>query len=501
MSLVPRASALLVGALACAPPPSTTSSSAPSGDAPAQTGDDLSNAPLGQGAEGTCALDKDAFAAIAQPEPGAVGSVVRVEWQAPAARHTWVRFADSLGIEREVAADADGGVTLRGLLPDTDVTYRLVAEIDGVLWCDDLRTAHTTALPVGMPELALTLGDSGAVSDAFLALPILTAERRFAAVVDTAGQLVWAWELPDDVATNSAAYRVDFSLDGESILVNAQAAPGQPGAIWRVPWDGNGIHEMLIDNIHRDFAELPDGTLAFLGWESRELADGSLLRGDVVFERSPDGTQRVAWNMWEHFDHGLGPSVPLDMIDAPGVAEWAHANGLTWDQSTDSYLISLPEFGDPSAPAPLGSLISVDRATGETNWELSNTRGDFAAASPDVMLEAPHSVQLVDGGLLTFNRGTPDSCSRATEIALDFESGEAWVDWESRSDRCIHVVFLGDAIRLDDGNTVVMYSSAGQLDIVDQQGRPLWSLQSDLGAAFGFVDHRSRLYGAPLSSH
>ena len=501
MPMVPRASALLIGALACSTPPATSPAGAPSGDAPAETGDDLSNAPLGQGAEGACALDKGAFASIAQPELGAVGSVVRVEWEAPTADHTWVRFADSLGIEREVAADALGGATLRGLLPDTDISYRLVAEIDGALWCDDLRTARTTAMPVGMPELALTVGDASAVSDAFLAMPILTAERRFAAVVDTAGQLVWAWELPADVAARSAAYRVEFSLDGESILVNTQAAPGQPGAIWRVPWDGREIDEILLDNVHRDFAELPDGTLAFLGWETRELENGSLLRGDVVFERSPDGTQRVAWNMWEDFDHGLGPSVPLDVIDAPGVSEWAHANGLTWDQSTDSYLISLPEFGDDRAAAPLGSLVSVDRATGETNWELSNTRGDFAPASAEVMLEAPHSVQLVDGGLLTFNRGTPDSCSRATEIALDFESGEAWVDWESRSERCVHVVFLGDAIRLDDGNTVVMYSSAGQLDIVDRQGHPVWSLQSDLGGAFGFVDHRSRLYGAPISGH
>ena len=454
---------------------------------------------LGAGGEAPCVADEGAFSAIHAEQPGAVGSVVRVEWEASDTPRSWVRYTDSLGQQRDVPADASGGATLRGLLPETEVDYRVVAEIDGGLVCSDLRTATTTALPVGLPELARTVGEPGDVTPAFLAMPVLTAERRFAVVVDTLGQIVWAWELPRDVAARSAAYRVDFSLDGESILVNAMAAPGDPGAIWRVPWDGVDIDEMRFDNLHRDFVELPDGTLAFLGWESRRLDDGSLLRGDVLFEMAPDGELDVAWNIWEDYDHGLGPTEVLPEVDTPGVVEWAHANGVNWDADTDAWLLSLPELGshEEGAPPP-GSLLSVDRQTATTNWELSHSRGDFDWDGGDFLLEASHSVQLTDQGVLTFNRGSADSCSRATEIALDPSAGEAEIIWESRSEDCIHVVFLGDAKRLPDGDTVVMYSSAGQLDIVDRQGVTRWSLQTDLGAGFGFVDYRTRLYGAPV---
>ncbi len=450
----------------------------------------------GEGDAGACAIDPAAFQSIGAAEPAEIATVIRVSWQAPEATRTWVRYTDSLGLQRDVPMDSLGGVSLRGLQPDAAVPYRLVAEIDGALYCTDTLQATTGALPGGLPELVLS-GDPDAVSPAFMAITILTPDKRFAVVVDTLGQIVWAWEPPAEIAHTQPIFRAAFSLDGEAILVNTQGSPGDPGALWRVPWSGADIQTHLFENIHRDFVELPDGGLAFLGWESRSTEGGELLRGDVVFELSPAGDLTQTWNVFDDFPHDLGTTTPLGYIDGPGVREWTHANALSYDSSTGAYLIGLPELTENGSSLPPGSLISVDRDSRALNWELSYQRGDFDLDSPD-LIEAPHSLQRVEGGLLVFNRGGPQSCSRANEIALDFEAGEATSVWSSLSDQCVHTTFLGEAHRLPDGDTILQYSSAGQLDLAGEDGTAKWRLQADLGAGFGFVDYRSRLYGAPL---
>lgn len=480
--------ALLTLLSACAPPTSGTDTAAP---------DDTGPTALQDGEQGAC-IERDGAVVDRKVEPASwVGGAARISWSAPGASRTWVRFTDSLGIDRDLPADDAGGATLRGVTPGSDVDVRVVAEVDGELFCTPVFSAPVSSLPPGLPELQVTTFDRGEISPAFFATSVLTGTGRFAVVLNSLGEIVWAWQPPADVAPQSPLYRVAISLDGESILANVHSAPGDPGAIWRVPWNGVGIEELLLDNIHRDFTELPDGSLAWLAHETRQLEDGTLLRGDKVLERSTTGEITEAWNMWTDYDHGLGPAALQDRIDIPGVQEWAHANGLHHEPDGDDWLLSLPDFGPDGDPLkPRGSLLRVDRQTADLEWELSYSRGDFDIVSGTLAIEAPHSMQVVDGDLLVFNRGGPDSCSRATLVELDEDAGTADVSWQSTSESCVHVVFLGEAMRLPDGDTAVHYSSAGQLDVVGPDGFPKWRVQTDLGAGFGFLSYRSRLHGA-----
>ena len=78
-------------------------------------------------------------------------------------------------------------------------------------------------------------------------------------------------------------------------------------------------------------------------------------------------------------------------------------------------------------------------------------------------------------------------------LDLDLDSGEAVESETYQSEECLLVVFLGEAVRLDEGNTRVVYSSSGQIDEVDSTGEIVWQLNTDLGGAIGFVDWRASL--------
>jgi len=54
------------------------------------------------------------------------------------------------------------------------------------------------------------------------------------------------------------------------------------------------------------------------------------------------------------------------------------------------------------------------------------------------------------------------------------------------------VIFYGEAHRLESGNTMVIFSSAGQIDETTPAGNTVWQINTDVGGAFG--------YGEPVSS-
>jgi hypothetical protein len=139
-------------------------------------------------------------------------------------------------------------------------------------------------------------------------------------------------------------------------------------------------------------------------------------------------------------------------------------------------------------------------------WELTNDGGDFFAQS-EMLVSNPHSVQyLGEDRLLLFNhKGStddPDSdqiqCSEAVEIQLDTEAGTATRSWRYSSEECLRVVYFGEAQRLDGGNTMVIFSSSGQISEATPEGETVWQLNTDVGGAFGFGTRFSSLYAESL---
>ncbi len=60
----------------------------------------------------------------------------------------------------------------------------------------------------------------------------------------------------------------------------------------------------------------------------------------------------------------------------------------------------------------------------------------------------------------------------------------------------VSLPLLGNAQRLPDGNTLLVFSSAGEMNEVSPSGDVMWRLNLDLGAAFGFSERIDSLYPA-----
>ena len=87
-----------------------------------------------------------------------------------------------------------------------------------------------------------------------------------------------------------------------------------------------------------------------------------------------------------------------------------------------------------------------------------------------------------------------EMCSEALEIQLNQETGQASHTWSYGTNECVLVLFYGEALRLTNGNTMVIFSSSGQVSESNPEGDTVWQINSDVGGAFGFGDRRSTLY-------
>lgn len=417
-----------------------------------------------------CRVDADAFDGFRVEVDPNIGTVLHASWDGAAE----LRYTDALGIEREVAFDGDR--VLVGFRARAEVGLQLHA--DGL--CSPVVTVVTGSLPAGLPEASVSRVP-GPQTETFLAVPVMTNLERRAMVFETAtGEPVWHWALPE--GTLSPSYRVHLRRDGGGVLVNVHETPNSRGGLYRVDWDGHwNFIEVPGSNV--DFIEHDDGTLAVLAFQVRTDSDGVRIRGDRILEVGLDGELVEVWNMFDDYPHDLGPTSVSSDPFGPSV-EWAHANGLNYDPAEDAYLVSLHE---------IGVIASVDAASGALNWRLGE--GGEYESGPRKVVDSPHSVQVLDdGNVLLFNRRGVGECSGAVEV--EFVGDHADVVWEHASEECVLVVFLGEALRLPDGDTLMMWSSSGMLDIVGPNGDLRWRMSLDLGAGFGFVDQTNDLGSA-----
>lgn len=353
-----------------------------------------------------------------------------------------------------------------GLGPAQEVNFRVVAT-----WGGEESTSEDVLFETGtLPVDALTLEETGP-NPGWLAVGINNAASG-AAIFDEEGEAVWWWPLP---VPTLLVTRVLRSIDQQSILVSSLAPIGDYDdttlAIHRVAYDGTLIESVPTPGAHHDFFELPDGTLAWLSGEERSFGEKPI-RGDVLMERSPDGVERMVWNSWDDFVY--------DEEDPRLDSRFLHANAVKYDAATARYWISLRS---------LGSLVVIDQASGDI---VEQYFGDepthtLSAGTP---LSFQHSFTLLDDGFLIMDdRAKEAETSRAAEFTIDRGAGTFRETWSFESDQGLHIQGLGDALRLDDGDSLLVWSSAGQLQRVSSDGSTLWRGTTQLGTILGYGQH------------
>ena len=440
--------------------------------------------------DGGCTVDDTSFTGVSWEET-TIRTVLRVTWETGQGSDVQVLFsAEDAQVEQTTAPELEGSpgeVLLVGLPQQVDISFRLVADQDGDAVCSDLYQATTGPLPSGLPALDVQIADGTETSPGFVVVPINDDQATWQAIIDRFGRYVWA---SNQVSRDS---RVRLSLDHESVLylvpgkTDGSVAPG----IGRMDMDGTISNFYSFDDVWVDFVELPDGTLLVLQEDIRSMDDQGverLFRGDALVELPPDGAATTLWSSFDAYTPDLSTEYMITLAsDGREVEDWSHCNGLAYSQDDDRIFITSSQFQ---------AVFAVDHATGDTLWALSQDSDDWNTDHSVPLFSAPHSVQpLENGGMLVFNRFLDfQNCSNATEIQLNEETRVATVTRIMESEDCIHVSYLGSAERLPDDNTIISWSSAGQIDEFQPDDTVSLRINLPLGGQFGFATWVDSLY-------
>jgi len=370
-------------------------------------------------------------------------------------------------------------VVMRGFRSDTEYACSLSGVggewMDSAFLVTSSFTVQTGPTPTSLPDLSVQVFDATQQPGGYLLTSMLTAPLAVV-VVDTEGRYLW-WHL--DERSQTAIGRVVVAADGSGILYDAFPTYGsQPDdpvheIVW-VSWDGTETEVYEIPGAHHDFAQLPDGTLATLAEDRRDV-EGEEIIGDKITERAPDGTLTDIWSAWD--------DIPYDPAAVPPGADWTHCGAIDYEPDEDAYYLSSHN---------LHALWKVDRASGELVWTFGGELSDFTLDSGEFP-HHQHQFDVLDGGLLVFDNNEPVALnSRVVEYAFDgFTASEVW---QFHADPPIYNFAMGDVMRSDAGLTHVTWSTAGQVDVVDPDAVPTWRLNTELGSGISYVTWVDSLY-------
>jgi hypothetical protein len=337
-----------------------------------------------------------------------------------------------------------------------------------------------------LPRFEVTAYDPDRVEQGYL-LGSLLGEEPALFIADRDGQVLWMH--PGQVGVLNPV--VAMARDGHSLLYNefAEDRTVDIGAVNRLGLDGIPGDSTRTESAHHTFTELPDGTVAYLGIDVREVESYGGVVGDRVVEVHPDGTVSQVFTAWEHFN--VVPHQYWGSDFYPQGHDWTHGNALFYDEASDSYLVSFRN---------LSAFVEVDRASGEVTRQFGGQNPDLR---PDLSqgFSYQHGVHwTADGTILLTSSGRLDDGELetwASEYAVDEDSGTMEEIWTYGRGLGIHAYALGEAHRLPHGNTLVNWGTAGLLREISQDGEVLWEMVPEEGAFFGrtwFLEDISGLF-------
>lgn len=405
----------------------------------------------------------------------AVSTVATVTWTTSEPSVGYVEYGVGELTQRtplEPEPVTEHSMMLLGLTADTVYDYRVVTSAGDDTAAGEQLTFRTGDLPVGMPRLTVT----GEGHDQFTLVPILGATTAVI-IIDPEGRIVWYHRDDRDLEF----FRARLSVDGKSIVYNAASVSGDPAEnseLVRVALDGSSTTSVPVPLLAHDFVEHPDGTLGAIVVEYREF-EGMMLRGDKIVEVSPSGEIRTVWDAWDCFDPATetGDNIELG---------WTFANALDYDPEERVYYLGMRNFS---------SIARVNPATRECEWVLGLTASTFDFAPGSTRFLHQHQFQVRGNRILILdNDGSPGDDSRVLEYELDFENNLATQVWSYVADPIVYTFVLGEPVRLENGDTFVNWSAAGQLERVTADGRSIWKLNTPLTYAFGFSTLADTLY-------
>ncbi|MFZ5481730.1 MAG: aryl-sulfate sulfotransferase [Myxococcota bacterium] len=438
---------------------------------PSGEGKDTDTSPTGGDDTGTSGPTDPSTAALDVTARIAdkVQTVVIVSWRTETETRGRVEFGASTDyglVSNTTAAGTEHEVMLLGMNADTEVHFRVVT--DGALGeqATGDHTITTGSLPTGVPPLIAT-GDPVTQWN-YQVIPMQGGSYAVT-IVDNAGHVVWYY-MPE---AEGNLMKAVLSHDRTAVVLGhagSQDALEEGEIVW-IGLDGELLREEPFPYFDHDLTELPDGTIAAIVVESREREDGGQQQADQIVELAPDGTLTQIWSAWDTLDP-----------DDYGLTEpnWTHSNAIEYLPDEDAYYLSM------KSP---GTIARIERSTGEIDWMLNGKMNQFTFPDDVEMVQMQHQFEVLDGRrMLIFDNGLQDRAySRVQELQLDEVNMTVEELWTYVRDPSVYVFAKGDVARFADGTTQVVWSSSGEIQLVDADGELIWQANAELGQAITFT--------------
>jgi hypothetical protein len=393
---------------------------------------------------------------------------LHVSWAAPAGR-SWVELSAE-GREPLVAPASDGeahAAVLLGAGPLEDVAWTAITDDGDRRWtCSGvISTGNADA---GLPPVELVAWEPDLASPERFVLGTLIGPDAWVFLMDREGRFVW-WQRADPqqvVVDVEPVGGAEITWNAFSYDFSEQSSTLRTASVL-----GGAFTETHTPMGHHTFEVTPEGP-AWLALDVRDWADpetGEVFRvgGDALVVG-----EDVLWSAWDTFDPKAcsWPVAPFyaDVID------WTHGNGLDWDPDRGVFVYS---------SWVLETVVEIDAASGA----VVDTYGEYGAHGfADVAFREQHDPSFTsDGHLLVAGLDEATDTTRATEWAIAAD-GRLERVWDS-GDADLKALFLGQATRLANGNTLVGYGSAGVVQEVTPDRRVAWEIRAGLGYGVGMV--------------
>jgi hypothetical protein len=345
--------------------------------------------------------------------------------------------------------------------------FRVVAKAgNNVCTGQDNTLPATGDPPNALPQLTLTPTKASGLDGGFLVTE--TFKQAFGAggdgaafIIDGDGDFVW-WYVVKGFIDLSRARQ---SYDGKSMWITTVNVMSNTQKMIRVKMDGSDAQDLTKEfgNTNHDFAVRSDETVAFIAYGSNNCDD--------IKERSPDGTVTTIINSGT----AVGGSA-------------CHCNAVQYDRNDDTIVFS---------ELDTSSIVKVTRDTKKVVW-LMSSQNSAKATITGMSWKNQHGMHIFDKThLLFFNNNTgPNSAALEAELSVSGGKGTAKQTWSYPS--TITVQYMGDVQRLANGNTLVTYSTGGEVREVSTSGSVLQTIKvSGSGNLIGFSEKRKSLYGPP----
>lgn len=391
-----------------------------------------------------------------------IATVAAVEWSVDAGSISDAHIEFGLDTNYGLAAPVDLSepnlrTLLLGMKPSKTYNYRIIATVDGETCSSDNRTVTTGAVTTALaqPEITITAPEKH-YGGYMYSTKWGTGNDGPAWIMDQDNEYVWWYADPmiGDV------FRTRMSMDGKYMWMRNTGQTAGSGALLRITMDG--LQEERWDDevalSTHDFAVMTDGRLGLILWES----DASTRCAEIAIFDPADGSLTPIFNA----------------RDAHG-SDSCHVNNIHYYAEDDTFT-----FSDYESDC----YVKITSA-GELVWVLNGPASDFTGTS----WSRQHGIHfLSQDHMMVFSNGEFGGATEVYELRLDLTAMTVETLWSY--DDGPSTPFGGDVQRLPNGNTLIAYSSTGEIHEVDANAQLVQKLVWPEGNPVGYTTVQDSMY-------